>query len=246
MRNYIFILLAAVFLCCQPKSDGLPHKIVCVLVDLSESTHKSEIRQCYLKNLKIILNKMNPGDALVVHAITEKSIAELDFIVQREFSTFHPSTDNVLIRRKELAEFNQKQLAIKDSLVVILNTALLQPSRKILHTDIMSSLHMGARIAKSYAQPGKILIFFSDMIEDSPKYNFAREKLTEHRIHQIIATEKTRMPDLNGVKIYVIGATPGSSEQFFRIQDFWLAYFQACGASLALKDYGASLVAFDE
>jgi hypothetical protein len=88
----------------------------------------------------------------------------------------------------------------------------------------------------------------SDMIEDSGEYNFEIENLTDKRIGDIISREKNRnlIPDLNGIKIYVVGALSKNLKQYYRVQNFWLRYFKECGANLIKDNYGSALINFNE
>ncbi len=80
------------------------------------------------------------------------------------------------------------------------------------------------------------------------EYNFEKDKLTDKKIGEIIAKENTqkRLPDLKGVKVYVVGAKAATREQFYNIQNFWLRYFKECGANLLKENYGSALLNFDE
>ena len=53
-----------------------------------------------------------------------------------------------------------------------------------------------------------------------------------------------RIPDLKGVQVWVAGAGGSTPEQYLRIQDFWIRYFQAAGADLRVNRYGAGLMDF--
>ena len=101
---------------------------------------------------------------------------------------------------------------------------------------------------KTYKNEKNILVIFSDMIEESGDYNFAKETLSEKRIQEIISKEKgkKRIPDLAGVKVYITGATATTSDKFFAVQNFWFIYFKECGATLAKENYGSALLSFKE
>jgi lysophospholipase L1-like esterase len=98
-----------------------------------------------------------------------------------------------------------------------------------------------------------VLVIFSDRVEESEHYNFTRENLTEARIKKIISQNRSRglLPDLAGVKVYVVGASAGAYEKMrsgrmAAIRDFWLAYFKACGAELTRERYGGALLGWRE
>jgi hypothetical protein len=77
------------------------------------------------------------------------------------------------------------------------------------------------------------------MKEESAEYNFARERLTDKRIEEIIRKERNKgLPDLKGVKVYVAGARADDRRHFQNIQRFWMSYFKTCGAILEESNYG--------
>jgi hypothetical protein len=89
------------------------------------------------------------------------------------------------------------------------------------------------------------------MVEQSGHYNFASERLDEKRIKGIIRTERLagRLPDLHGVRVWVAGATATpqhglDSAKIYGIQNFWLAYFKACGADFSKDRYAQTLINF--
>lgn len=242
------LLLVAHFLSCQKADNSSPTKVVCLLFDFSESTNYQKTRKIYSDNFRAILSKINPGDEVAAATITEISVAEPELIVKSAFEVFRPTSDNLFIKKAEQDDFDNKVKATKDSLCSVVDSVLINSARKIMRTDIMSSLHVADRIFKSSHRPKKVLVIMSDMIEDSESYNFEKDDLSSQRIAQIIESEKQkkRAPDLAGVKVYAIGASAKSKEKFFRIRDFWLNYFQACGGDLANENYGATLVGFEE
>ncbi|MDZ7360736.1 MAG: hypothetical protein ONB46_08430 [candidate division KSB1 bacterium] len=250
MPNFRFcaMLFACFCLCACQKAEQRPAKVVCVLFDFSESTNFPKIRQRYGKDFRVIQTRIAPGDVIAACPITEKSIAEQELILRCEFPVFTPSSDNLLIKRGELRQFEAKIKTIRDSLGAVVDSALMASQRKVLRTDVMSALHVAERIFKAFAQPRKVLVLISDMIEESESYNFVTEKLNPERTRAIIAAERQnrRLADLTGVKVYVIGANAATREKFFAVRDFWLDYFRACGANIPHENYGAALVNFEE
>jgi hypothetical protein len=248
MRSLRLFVVCFCLLSCQ-KAAAPPAKVVCVLFDFSESTNTPEIRQRYVQDFRAIQGRILPGEVIAAAPITERSVAEQELILRCEFPRFKASTDNLLIERGERRKFEARMQTMRDSLCATVDAALVHARRKVMSTDIMSALHVAERIfKKSLSQPRKVLVLISDMIEESNAYNFARQTLTEQKIREIIAaeTQHHRLPDLAGVKIYVIGANAANREKFFQVQDFWLEYFRACGATVPSENYGATLVNFEE
>lgn len=222
-----------------------PSKAVVVLLDLSESTRLPHTREAYAHAFSEILMKLVPGDRLVVGLITEKSVAELNLLINEEF--FSKKTPlfgllGTMVEEKEALEFNKK----KDRLFRQVEEILADRNRKIMKTDIMSSFQVSDRILKDCLQPRKILVVLSDMLEDSEAYNFEQEALSDRRIAEIIALERNRdrIPDLGGVNILVVGAAAGTLDGYYSIQKFWLTYFREAGAIISKKDYGSAMLSF--
>ncbi|MGQ9569611.1 MAG: hypothetical protein ACUVUQ_01975, partial [Thermodesulfovibrionales bacterium] len=233
----------------------LSRKTVVVLCDLSESTRN--VRGIYLESFKKAISPIGHGDVFVVAKITDSSITEPEIPIEEAHPEFvakdkmgNPTDNPILVKnaKKEADERLQKR---KEELIETAKNLLLgerDKGRKIMHTDIMSSLHIAERIIKNYRRDKPVLVILSDMVEDSSEYNFEREKLTDKRIEQIVQNEKkkNRIPDLNGVKVYIVAAGVRSSKRFFAIQNFWLRYFKECGANLSKENYGSVLLSFNE
>ena len=253
MIKNMYLLLGAIllFIGCgdSSKVPAEVGKTVCVLFDLSGTTNKPEIRRAYVDHFKVIMDRVTHGDAISVALITEFSAGELRLLFQHQFPVFDPGSDKTELQLKAyestLKEGMQK---VKDSLFTIAQATLTDTTRRIMRTDIMTSLQVAERVFKNSHQPRKILVILSDMIEDSNAYNFEREELTDKRISDIIERERNRkrLPDLSTVKVYVVGALAKNAMRYERIQAFWFEYFKACGATLASENYGAAMIGFDE
>jgi hypothetical protein len=123
------------------------------------------------------------------------------------------------------------------------------PKQRSSKTSIMDSLELAQRVFATYPNERRVLVIFSDMVEESSYYDFTKENLTGSRIQAIIAAEKKeqRLPRLAGTHVYVIGAAAGfysrmPAEAVRNIQNFWLAYFKVCGANLPVETYGSGLI----
>ncbi|MBU2471844.1 MAG: hypothetical protein KKF20_05495 [Bacteroidetes bacterium] len=223
-------------------------KIVCVLFDLSETTNTPEIRKTYLDKFRIVLNRMHPGDVIEAALITEKSLSELELAIECEFPVIKTKTNTELFEKK-FKEQSDSILNIKiDSLLIVADSVLFKPKRKILRTEILSSLQVAERVFKSFKQPRKVLVIFSDMIEESSIANFARRDVSGSLADEIIKKQKENgtLPDLKGVKVYVVGAAHSDTKKYNQIRNFWLNYFEHNGAVMEKQNYGAALIRFDE
>lgn len=252
MNKLSFLLLTALCIllisCNNKDTVQRPNKVVCVLFDLSESTNTPDIRKVYLDKFKMILGSMHSGDVLEAALITEKSLSELDLSINCVFPVIEPFTDTDLAERIAKTQTDSIITFKIDSILAVADSILFKPKRKITNTEIISSLQIAERVFKSFTQPRKILVIFSDMIEDSRLYNFEREILKPERINKIIKTEKDKnqIPDLKDVKVYVAGASHPNSETYNMIKNFWFEYLKACGANIEAQNYGAALIKFDE
>jgi len=233
--------------CATPPAEA-PTKVVLTLFDLSESTAKLAMRKAYLDAFRTIVATVRSGDALVAGWITEHSAAELVLPVRMNIPPFSPDTDNPTVIEAKRAAAMQAVRAETEQACQTIAAGLQNPGRKVLNTNILSSLTVAERVFKSFSQPRKVLVIMSDMLEDSEHYNFERLKLTAHETARIIEAEKRagRLADLHRVRVYVIGASAPSDDKLIEVENFWRAYFVACGAELRKENYGAALVRFSE
>lgn len=221
------------------------HTTWCILLDMSGVRENPDTRTQYKANFSRIVDQINPGDAFIVAMITESSINEPDFVLQHVFRQFKATSDNELIRKSEEKNFDSLFLAEKQQVMEQGADFILTSPRVTGSTDILSALHVAENIFKKYPFPEKNLIILSDMEQYSSDYKFPSENLSQERINQILDIERGKargVPDLSGVKVYVAGARSKDSDRFFRIKNFWLAYFDACHATLMKEDYGATLI----
>lgn len=81
----------------------------------------------------------------------------------------------------------------------------------------------------------RMLVVLSDMIQESPDYNFAKlagPASSEASRILIELRERGRIPDLKGTKIFVHGRTGNSNLQIENIERFWRKYFAATQGEL--------------
>ncbi len=245
-----FLILFCSFMfftsCNSNKISEPTTKVICVLFDLSETTNTPEIRRTYLDKFKLILSKMNHGDAIEAALITERSVSELNLPIEHSFPLFSPTVDTDLMIKAQKRIADSLLQVQKDSLLKVADSVLFNPPRRILRTEILSSLQVAERMLSSFPQQKKILVIFSDMIEESRTANFAREDLSDAQIKSIIKRLKQSgpLPGLKNVKIYVAGAAHPNTDKYNQIRNFWFAYFKETGANLV--HYGAALIRFDE
>jgi hypothetical protein len=254
-------MLVALFVAvtCSANSCGsdvtkthLSGKTVFVLFDLSGSTNAKAEREKYADGFRQIVEKLEAGDVIVADAINENPLALSSFPVNQEFPSFAEKTDNELLRKKLLQEHDEKVKGIRDEVFNKANGFLNDATRVVKRTHILDSLQLAERVFKTYERSRRVLVVFSDMLEESDRYNFARQPPNEDLAAKIISGEKEakRLPDLTGAKVYIIGASNVSagarSDSYRMVEGFWLQYFKEIGADLPKERYGSALLQFNE
>jgi hypothetical protein len=219
-----------------------PPKTEFVLFDLSGSTASPEIRARYVADFERLLATVYGGDVLVVDRITTSPLAQSTFPVNQTIKRMNPWVDNMLTWRLETT-------GVREHIDRTVKKMVLDPNQHSSQTSILDSLQLAQRVYANYPNQRRVLVLFSDMVEESSYYNFTKENLTASRIQEVIAAEKAakRLARLDGAHVYVIGAGAGyysntPPETVRKIQNFWLAYFKACGASLPVETYGSALI----
>lgn len=126
---------------------------------------------------------------------------------------------------------------------------LMEANRAIKKTKILDANLLAEKVFEKYKRSKNVLVIFSDMKESSGKIDFEKQKLSAAITNNIIEEEKkaSRMPKFADVQVYVVGAGGGNaSDSFNQIQNFWMEYYRAAGASLNKENYGSGLLKFDE
>lgn len=217
-------------------------KTVFVLFDLTASTKASEVRSRYFSDFQKLLGNMAGGDILVADRITDNPLAQSTFPVNETFDAMNKWTDNPLQWKREAKERKERiESTVKE---MVFDT-----KKRYRRTSIVDALHLAQRVFATYPNGRQVLVLFSDMVEESSYYDFTGETFDEPRIAQVLETERSekRLPNLDGVQVYVIGASAGyysrmDPAKVRQIQNFWFEYFQACGANLPMERYGSGLI----
>ena len=124
---------------------------------------------------------------------------------------------------------------------------LLSQKRGTPYTEILNSLNIADTLFHKEKRE-KVLVILSDMIQDSKEFRFDRAKITNKYIADVIKVRKQQdlIPNLNGVKVYVAGASAADSRKFRSIEKFWSRYFEVSGADFSTHRYGHSLLEFEK
>lgn len=243
MRRRLSLLILLIMLgaaACGGRTQNAP--VMVVLFDLSGSTGTEMIRAQYLRDFGKILDSVAVGGVLAVDIIDDNPLAHSSFPIAASFDRYDPLKENRLNYDRRIRA--QRESVTRQAQAVVNKRSSGRPG-----TSVMDALQLAERVFGSYPGTTRVLVIFSDMIEQSRRYNFAGERLTPARIQQIIEREQSakRLPDLAGVEVCVVGAGAARSggitpERFLTIQEFWLQYFKAAGANLPKARYGSALL----
>lgn len=235
--------IAILFLGCVDTKEKT--KAIVVLFDVSGST--MSFRKNFLNDFQIILDKVTHGDVIVADKITDISIPLSKLIINESMPPFtSPWYESPRKMKRKREKANAELTQKKKEIIKKVEDSIL--TERTIYTDIFSLLQIAESVFKTYPKDKKILVIFSDMIQDTPEYNFEEEKLTDAKIREIIEEEKVKrpLPDLTGVKIYIIGVSAKTTERYFDIWKFWVTYFNECNATLLEENYVARLLIFNE
>jgi hypothetical protein len=250
MRNFLILSMAlgaaAVTTGCSLVANNKTAggTLLVPLFDRSISADQPGTKDRYLADFGKVVADLQPGDTVVADAITENPTATMRFPVNVALPSYDPLQGNPLIYKRDMQ-------AAKRTLVEQVGQ-LVRETPATKKTAILDALYVARKVLQS--ESGKkaarrVIIVFSDMVEDSARANFEHDSLSAGRIKTLLAIEEknNRLPDLKGVEVWVAGATPDRSMGEARIRSievFWEAYFSRCGASLAPERYGPALLNF--
>jgi hypothetical protein len=249
MRKLSVFLLCIVLLasCNQNEKPPKQDKTFLILFDVSLSVANHQIRAAYESTFRKIFAKVEAGDILLVGYINDKSLNQLELPVIFYYNSFIPSSDNDMIVSGEKNHYDSTLSCRKDSIYKVVDSILMKVERKVLYTDIFSSLILAEKLFNQYPRNKSTLVIFSDMEEDTPQVNFTKENMNDQHSKDILEKQKkdNLLPNLDGVKVFVIGATSADYKKREQIESFWLRYFRACNADLAKKNYCTVLANFE-
>lgn len=221
-------------------------KVLLFLIDNSISTKDSVIRNNYYEDFKKIITTAKGGDRIVVDFITSNSYASSNLPINVKLPVYDLFSKNRIEFDSTLT--NSKHKILEDAKEFF----FLATSSK---TDIIGSLKIAEKVLNSTTNNGyekKILVIFSDMILDDGNYNFEKIRLDSMLISNIIDKEKqkNKLPQLNGIKIWMIGAASENNgksldiERIAMIEEFWKSYFRECSALVSNDSYSPKLIDF--
>lgn len=221
-----------------------PHVVIVAFFDVSGST--VAVRSRYKSEFQAIIDQVkNDTRSILVMAdrITANTEATSQFPVKVRFEASAGMLGNPLKEKKQRETQAQRVQNTMD--------AMLQKSEPA--SDIMSAFRCAGKVFANHKEANhKVFIIFSDMIEQSSKYNFYSMKLDQKQIQQIIQQEESqgRIPDLAGVQVWIVGFAAAEKgglppSKIKEIEDFWIAYLQAAKADADRNRISQTLVGFE-
>jgi hypothetical protein len=184
-----------------------------------------------------VYQNLDEGDRIMVGTITGRSYIDFKPTVDVEIPERSLWVNRIQFERK-LSETREEIRREVEK--------LLSRRRGTQHTEILNSLNIADTIFHDEKRE-KVLVIFSDMIQDSPEYNFAEAKVTKAYIDRVIRYRQKHslIPNLTDVRVYVAGASGVDSQKYRSVERFWARYFERSGADFSSHRYGHSLIRFE-
>jgi hypothetical protein len=218
---------------------------IVVFIDFSGSIQSAE-RASYRRELQAeILPALAPGDRIVVAAIHDKTLTAFRPLAEATFPVtpaFNGWADNKLKHHRLLKATEQEVTATRDQLNHDVAQIFAKPYASA-YTDIFSSLFIAEKLFDGDSRR-KVVVLMSDMIEDSPPYKFDTMSWKPGTTAKLLAEleAKRQIPNLEGVCVYVSGASAPRPELVGEIGRFWDAYFRRARADFDPSRYAHVLL----
>ncbi len=218
---------------------------VVVFVDFSQSV-SGEDRASFRQEIeREILPSLSAGDRLLIAAIHDKTLTDFRPLVDATLPAkpqFNGWLNNVLKYNRQAKEIEAQTLLLKDKMKTEIAHVFAKRYASP-QTDIFSSLLIAQKLF--YDEPRrKVLVLMSDMIEDNPPYDFERLSWSSATIEKTLTELDAQglIPKLQGVCIFVSGASAKSAALAENIGRFWQAYFRRTGADMDPSRYAHVLL----
>jgi hypothetical protein len=209
-----------------------------VLIDTSLTVVNFD---AYRNAWPIIENHFQGGDRMVI-ALVKGQVSHQPSTIFRKIDDRQvlPLTwrDNAILFQTQLKQ-------ARGSLRSSFGKALCEP--RSTQTELIRSLKEAGKFFAAEKERKRTLLILSDMLEDSEEYKFARTRISPQFIQNVLAEtrQNQRMPNLEGVQVYVIGANAPTETKAEEVEKFWVTYLQASGSSFRSENYGSSLIQID-
>ena len=180
-------------------------RMIFILVDMSGSTNLAR-RTVYREAFEKIYEDLDQGDRIMVGTITGRSYIDFKPAVDVELPKKSVWVNRIQFERK----LTETKKEIREEVERLLSRRKGTP-----RTEILNSLNIADTVFHDEKRQ-KILVIFSDMIQDSREYNFAQVKITNDYIDRVIRQRQriSLIPNLTDVKVYVAGASGVDSEKY--------------------------------
>src|SRR5438128_60383 len=218
---------------------------IVVFIDFSQSVSGDGLASFRQEIETEILPSLAEGDRLLIAPINDKTLTDFRPLVETTLPVrpkFNGFFDNVLKYNTKAKEVEAQALHVKDKIKT--DVAHVFAKRHASpQTDIFSSLLIAEKLFYDESRR-KVLVLMSDMIEDSPPYDFERISWSSATITKTLSEldAKGLIPKLPGVCIYVSGASAKSAEVAENIGRFWQAYFRRAEADMDPSRYAHVLL----
>jgi hypothetical protein len=223
---YAFILFALLVFA----SFALGADSVITVVDFSGSSKEQDYKNIdeFQKNLKAVeslIIELQSGSEFMVVGITESSFRRPYILMNMRLGD-DPGYFNEKLQAGKQHLINEWRNISKD----------LRPDAKA--SDIFGAIALAAYSLQVERNNSKVLILLSDMRHCNDKVDLERMTVIDEALINKVE-KKILIPDLTGVKVYVIGAhTIGKDPRYYEsLKQFWQQYFKRSGADLKLFTY---------
>lgn len=237
----LIIVLPLLAVGCRAQSAEA-ERVGVALFDVSGSTNVEPIKRQYLNDFGKVMDYISQGGRIIADVIDDNPLAHSRFPIDRAIKPFNSFSENRLDYERRIRL--ERATLLNDARKITDEQRSSRPGSRIIE-----ALQLAERAFDTYGGKSKVLIVFSDMIEQSDRYDFSSESLTDSRIRAIIEAERSagRLPSFEGVEVCISGAGAAvsgglPSGRLVAIRDFWLQYFRATGADLPKARYGATLI----
>lgn len=226
------VIICLALVGCKDCNDEPPPPSVLVLVDFSTSART--LLPDYKRYLLEIVSKVPPGGQIVVGKIQRATVAHFDPFVNERII----GKPGLLDVQKDIEDQQRSQ---RERIQRVIDSVFSDPVYSP-GTSILAGLSLVKEVLPF--SKWRVLVLLSDMFHASEDLNLETARVNEGFIEQTISRLKNRgdIADLNGVSIYVAGATARTDDEYKLIKRFWERVFQEAGGTL--KSYGRPLVNF--
>lgn len=228
---------------------------VVALVDFSGSVPASTVA-FYANSIESkVWQELTAHDRLTILPVDSRAESKMDpfFAIDLSHTNFSDTHDGFAHKAEKegvrlQAFIKDQSQKLKDAVVAAAGVR----SSFRAGTDLIGAFHAAANTFPATGADRRLLLVFSDMIQESPELNLrSLAQAGDARVESMIKEleDRKRIPKLTGVTVVVVGAgETGAAESgsktrdegaYFRaVRSFWLHFFERAGAKLEERNYG--------